>query len=103
MFNTTKFLDDSQQVHLNPTENSIFSSISDEDVRKMLDKIIDIDIDTSLDSAKHGKLTNSEADKVIFRKVLDDICRNIVGNTMFKILKTKKKMNKKRNTKKYIL
>jgi hypothetical protein len=84
MFNNQLFLNDIKNIHLNTYESTIFSSINDRDVRSRLDSIIDID--STLISHNYGVLNNSDIDEQMYRDILDNICNNIVGNTMFKIL-----------------
>jgi hypothetical protein len=70
-FNETKFLEIVQKIHLKPEEIPIYSSIPDSEVRKKLNEFVD-----------HG-------DNPRFSKALDEICANLVGRTLFKILITK--------------
>jgi hypothetical protein len=65
MFNKSAFLTAVRIIH-----QSGFESIKETEVRSKLDTVIDYD-------------------KSVFSKVLDNICNNIVGNTMFKLLLTK--------------
>jgi hypothetical protein len=66
-FNTNQFIIDAKAIHLTSDELGRFEAIPDTTVRGELDKFIDYD-------------------KSLFSEVLDDICDNIVGRTMFKIL-----------------
>jgi hypothetical protein len=70
-FNKTAFLEDAKKVHLLPGEISKFESIPDEDVRDRLDTFIDYE------------------DNPRFSAALGEICINMVGRTMFKVLMTK--------------
>jgi hypothetical protein len=65
-FNKTAFLEDAKRVHL-----KVGDSLSDVSVRGQLEDFIDYD-------------------KTLFSKALDDVCSNIVGNTMFGLLMVKK-------------
>ncbi|MDR0744543.1 MAG: hypothetical protein LBE97_01140 [Holosporales bacterium] len=62
MFNEEAFLEDARKIHSLPDKIL--------DVRREINKFIDYD-------------------KTLFSKALDDICNNIVGNTMFRFLITK--------------
>jgi hypothetical protein len=76
-FNTTAFLDDAKRVHLRSySEVSEFGSIPYTSVRSRLTEI-------TLDG-----FTDDEEELV--SKALDDICSNVVGNTMFRLLMAKK-------------
>jgi hypothetical protein len=66
-FNTNQFIIDAKTIHLTQDEIPKFEAIPDTAVRSELDKFIDYD-------------------KSLFSTALDDICENIVGRTMFKIL-----------------
>ncbi|MDR1236081.1 MAG: hypothetical protein LBJ96_03665, partial [Holosporaceae bacterium] len=76
-FNEIKFLENVQKIHLNPEELSIYSAIPDAEVREKLEEFV-----------KYGKNPR-------FSAALDEICENIVGRTMFKVLITKLKNKKK--------
>jgi hypothetical protein len=76
-FNETKFLENVQKIHLKPEEIPIYSSVPDSEVRKKLIEFID-----------HGANPR-------FSRVLDEICANLVGRTLFKILMTKMAVKKK--------
>jgi hypothetical protein len=76
-FNEIKFLENVQKIHLNPGEFSIYSAIPDAEVREKLEDFID-----------YGKNPR-------FSTALDEICENIVGRTMFRVLITKLKNKKK--------
>jgi hypothetical protein len=77
-FNETKFLEDVQKIHLKPDELPIYSAISDTEVREKLKKFIIYEENPQLSAA------------------LDEICANLVGRTMFKVLMAKLKAEKKR-------
>jgi hypothetical protein len=88
--NTLKFLEGVKKIHLiNPGEIEAYDAIPDTDVRKKLSEIIEID--KELKSYKKVILCNTIAHKQTFNKVLDNICSNIVGNTLFKLLLIKMK------------
>jgi hypothetical protein len=70
-FNITKFLENTQKIHLKSDEVPIYAAIQDTEVRAKLDDFID-----------YGKNPR-------FSKALDEICANIVGRTMFRVLMTK--------------
>jgi hypothetical protein len=65
MFNREAFLEDVKRVH------PLTDELPDTYARRELDNFIDYD-------------------KLLFSKALDDICNNVVGNTMFMLLMTKK-------------
>jgi hypothetical protein len=69
--NEAKFLESVQKIHLKLDEVPIYSAISDAKARKKLDDFIDC-----------GE--NSR-----FSQALDEICENIVGKTMFRVLMAK--------------
>ncbi|MDR2723667.1 MAG: hypothetical protein LBB25_00465, partial [Holosporaceae bacterium] len=71
IFNHEKFVNTVKQKHLKPEEIPTYESIPDSDVREKLDDFID-----------YGKNPR-------FSKALDEICENVVGRTMFKVLLTK--------------
>jgi hypothetical protein len=77
-FNEVDFLKSAQKIHLKLEEIPIYETIPDAEVRKKLDEFID-----------YGKNPR-------FSKALDEICENIVGRTMFKVLMTKLQIEKKR-------
>jgi hypothetical protein len=71
-FNEAKFLEKVQKIHLKEArELGIYKSISDAEVRKKLEEFICYDKNPRVSVA------------------LDEICKNIVGNAMFKIFMTK--------------
>jgi hypothetical protein len=70
-FNETKFLENVQKIHLKPEEILIYSGIPDAEVREKLNKFVD-----------YGSNPR-------FSRALDEICENLVGRTMFKLLITK--------------
>jgi hypothetical protein len=74
-FNEQKFLENAQKIHLKPEEISIYSGIPDGEIRKRLDDFVDCG----------GNLR--------FSKALDEICENLVGRTMFKLLMAKMTLN----------
>ncbi|MDR1609749.1 MAG: hypothetical protein LBR78_02770 [Holosporales bacterium] len=69
-FNTTAFLEDAKRIHLKEGD-----TLPDIDVRRMLSAI-----------TLHG-FTADDRERI--SKALDDICSNVVGNTMFGLLMTK--------------
>jgi hypothetical protein len=69
--NEVKFLENVRRIHLKPDEISIYATIADADVRVKLN-----------DFVKYGRNPR-------FSAALDEICVNIVGRTMFKVLMTK--------------
>jgi hypothetical protein len=71
MFNERKFLENVRTIHLNPAEFSVYDAISDAEVRGKLDAFIDYENNPR------------------FSRALDEICANLVGRTMFKLLTTK--------------
>jgi hypothetical protein len=74
-FNEAKFLEDVQKIHLKPDELPIYSAISDTEVREKLKKFIIYEENPQLSAA------------------LDEICTNLIGRTMFKVLMTKMHAN----------
>jgi hypothetical protein len=72
-----KFLANVQKRHLKSEEMPIYSRISDVEVRKTLDKFVEYDNNPRFSAA------------------LDEICANIVGITMFKLLMAKMTMKKR--------
>ncbi|MDR0580489.1 MAG: hypothetical protein LBG04_00005, partial [Holosporaceae bacterium] len=68
--NEIKFLENVQRIHLKSEELPIYSAITDADVRVKLNKF-----------SKNPR----------FSVAIDEICANIVGRTMFKVLMTKMK------------
>jgi hypothetical protein len=72
-FNEEKFLANVQKIHLKSEEVPIYSRISDSEVRKTLNEFV-------------GHDNNPR-----FSAALDEICANIVGRTMFKLLMAKMK------------
>jgi hypothetical protein len=75
-FNESKFLENVQKIHLKSNEISIYRAIADTAVRMKLDEFVD-----------YGKNPR-------FSAALDEICANIVGRTMFKLLMTKMSVHK---------
>jgi hypothetical protein len=71
IFNHEKFVNATRKIHIKPEEIPTYESIPDSAVRKKLDEFIDYD--------KNPR----------FSAALDEICENIVGRTMFKVLMTK--------------
>jgi hypothetical protein len=71
IFNRKKFANAVKSIHLKPEEISTYEAIPDSEVRKRLDEFIDYE--------KNPR----------FSAALDEICENIVGRTMFKVLITK--------------
>ncbi|MDR2724288.1 MAG: hypothetical protein LBB25_03755, partial [Holosporaceae bacterium] len=71
IFNYLKFANAVKSIHLKPEEILTYESIPDAEVRKKLDDFIDYE--------KNPR----------FSVTLDEICENIVGRTMFKMLMTK--------------
>jgi hypothetical protein len=67
MFDKSLFLADVKNVHTATSELFRIEEIPEAEVRNRLDESVDYD-------------------KNLFSKVLDDVCSNIVGNTMFRIL-----------------
>jgi hypothetical protein len=74
-FNEVKFLENVQKIHLKPKEMRIYSKNFDEEVRGKLKNFVQYD-----------------ETRVIMR-ALDEICANIVGRIMFKVLMTKIEVN----------
>jgi hypothetical protein len=74
-FNESKFLENAPKIHLKPEELPIYVAIADTDVRVKLDEFVDYDANPRFSAA------------------LDEICANIVGRAMFKILTTKMIVN----------
>jgi hypothetical protein len=75
IFDHLKFTNAVKSIHLKPNEILTYESIPDSEVRRRLDEFIDC-----------GK--NSR-----FSAALDEICKNLVGRTMFKVLMTKMEAN----------
>jgi hypothetical protein len=75
-FNEIKFSENVQKIHLNPGKFSTYSAIPDAKVREKLEEFV-----------KYGKNPR-------FSVALDEICENIVGRTMFKLLITKLQVEK---------
>jgi hypothetical protein len=71
IFYEAKFFEDVQKMHLKPDELPIYSAIPDSKVREKLSDFVDY--------GNHPR----------FAKMLDEICANLVGRTMFKLLITK--------------
>jgi hypothetical protein len=71
IFNHVKFANAVKKIHLKPWEIPAYESIPDSEVRKKLDEFIDY--------SKNPQ----------FSAALDEICENLVGQTMFKIFVTK--------------
>jgi hypothetical protein len=71
IFNHLKFANAVKKIHVKPEEIPAYESIPDSEVRKKLDDFID-----------YGKNPR-------FSAALDEICENIIGRTMFKVLMTK--------------
>jgi hypothetical protein len=65
----------------------VYDAITDIDVRNRLSEIIELD--EALVSYRRKTLSNLPTHKEIFNRALDNICSNIVGNTMFKLLLVK--------------
>jgi hypothetical protein len=65
-FNTTAFLEDAKRIHL-----KVGDTLPDLNIKERIDEVIDYD-------------------KSLFSMALDEICKNIVGNTMFRLLVSKK-------------
>jgi hypothetical protein len=87
-FNTQLFIENTKRIHLATTEQSLaFGTISGSEVRHRLSEIIEMD--KELMSYKGPQLSNLVSHKQAFNKALDEICTNIVGNTMFKLLLVK--------------
>jgi hypothetical protein len=77
-FNEAKFWENVQKIHLTEAEELvIYTAVSDAEVRKRLDDFVDCG-------------GNSR-----FSAALDEICENIVGRTMFKVLIAKLQSRKK--------
>jgi hypothetical protein len=70
-FNETKFLENAPKIHLKPEELPTYAAIADADVRVKLDEFVDYDANPR------------------FSATLGEICENLVGRTMFKLLITK--------------
>jgi hypothetical protein len=77
-FNETKFLENAQKIHLKSNEIPIYAAIADADVRAKLDEFVDYGANPRFSAA------------------LDEICENLVGRTMFKLLIAK--MTKRNQT-----
>jgi glutaredoxin-related protein len=77
-FNEVKFLENVQRIHLKLDEISIYEAIADTDVRVKLYDFVGYDTDPQF------SVVNTR-----FSAALDEICANIVGRTMFKVLMTK--------------
>jgi hypothetical protein len=75
-FNELKFFENARKKHLKPDEFPIYDAIPDAEVRKKLNESVD-----------YGKNPR-------FSAALDEICANIVGRTMFKLLITKTSAHK---------
>jgi glutaredoxin-related protein len=77
-FNEVKFLENVQRIHLKLDEISIYEAIADADVRAKLNDFV------GYDTNPRFSVANTR-----FSAALDEICANIVGRTMFKVLMTK--------------
>jgi hypothetical protein len=71
IFDHLKFANAVKSLHIKPEEILTYEAIPDSEVRKKLDDFID-----------YGENPR-------FSKALDEICENLVGRTMFKVLMTK--------------
>ncbi|MDR2107693.1 MAG: hypothetical protein LBO73_04225 [Holosporaceae bacterium] len=78
IFNHEKFINAVKSIHVKPEESQSYESIPDSEVRKKLDEFIN-----------YGKNPR-------FSKALDEICKNLVGRTMFRVLMTKMQTEEKR-------
>jgi hypothetical protein len=78
IFNNEKFTNAVKSIHLKPEEFSTYESIPDSEVRTKLNGFID-----------YGENPR-------FSVALEEICENIVGRTMFRILMTKLMLRHKR-------
>jgi hypothetical protein len=77
LYNTINFLNNAKRIHLKSNDELLaFESIPVMNVRS---KLTDIVLDGFTDDGK-----------ALISKVLDDICNNVVGNTMFMMLVAKK-------------
>ncbi|MDR0428445.1 MAG: hypothetical protein LBG86_00195 [Puniceicoccales bacterium] len=69
IFRREDFFHDAESIHLTFDETWVYSSIQDCDVRKRLDEFVDY--------------------APIFSDTLDDMCENVVGRTLFRLIGTK--------------
>ncbi|MDR1333298.1 MAG: hypothetical protein LBJ69_02750 [Holosporales bacterium] len=87
-FNRELFLENVRKIHLTDSEEMVaYDAIPDTDVRKRLSEIIELD--KTLISYKGKTLSNLATHKETFNRALDNVCSNVVGNTMFKLLLVK--------------
>jgi hypothetical protein len=78
IFNEVKFLENVPRIHLESDEIPIYEAIVDAEVREKLNDFVGYDTNPRFSTANTR-----------FSVALDEICANIVGRTMFKVLMTK--------------